>query len=168
MDELSFSNLDALLQTIKYNESIGVRVFRITSGLFPHMENPRADKILKHSRNLDKFADKLREIGSLAKSLGHRLTFHPDHFVQLGTPREDILQQSIRDLNLHAKIFNLLGYTPNLGSVMVIHGGGVYGDKQAALVRFEKAFISIDKNTSQFIVLENDEWSYSVMDLLYS
>jgi UV DNA damage endonuclease len=166
MDELSFSNIDALRQTILYNEELGIRFFRITSVLFPHMENPRADKLLGKRRNIAKFADKLREVGALARSLGHRLTFHPDHFAQLGSPRPDIIDQTIRDLNIHAEILGYLGYTPELGSVMVIHGGGTYGDKAAALARFERNFDDLSTHIKQFIVLENDEWQYSVMDLL--
>jgi UV DNA damage endonuclease len=166
MDELSFSNIDALKQTILYNEELGIRFFRITSVLFPHMENPRADKLLGKRRNISKFADKLREVGAIARGLGHRLTFHPDHYAQLGSPRPDIVEQTTRDLGLHAEIFGYLGYTPELGSVMVIHGGGTYGDKAATLARFERNFDALPEHVRKFIVLENDEWSYSVIDLL--
>ena len=163
--ELSLSNIEALLQTILYNESIGIRVFRITSNLFPHMGNPLVDKILG-PRNIDFARDALQEVGKRARGLGHRLTFHPDHYTQLGSPRPEILERTARDLALHAKIFEYLGYTPELGSVMILHGGGVYGDKAETLKRFERNFQNLPAEVRQFICLENDEWQYSVMDLL--
>lgn len=166
LDELSLLNIEALRQIILYNESIGIRVFRITSSLFPHLENPAVDELLGHRRNIAFARERLAEVGELARGLGHRLTFHPDHFAQLGSPRPEIIARTNRDLNIHAEIFEYMGYTPELGSVMVMHGGGTYGDKQAAMARWEHNFQQLPKRVSRFICLENDEWQYSVMDLL--
>lgn len=166
LNELAINNIEALKQTIEYNESIGIRFFRITSGLFPHLENPAVDKLLGHTRNIEFAKDKLNEVGNLARGYGHRLTFHPDHFIQLGSPRKEVVMQSIRDLKLHAEIFKYMGYTPALGSVMILHGGGAYNDKLGALKRWEETFLELDKSVRDFIALENDEFTFSIEDLL--
>ena len=52
-------------------------------------------------------------------------------------------------------------------SVMIIHMGGVYGDKPAALERFKKVYIEqLSENVKRRLVLENDEVSRSHPKLL--
>lgn len=158
---LALLNIEDLKTLITYNEFHGIRFFRITSNLFPHMENP-----LAVAYNIDFARDKLAEVGALGRKYGHRLTFHPGQFCQLGSPRPSVVEQTVRDLTLHANIFHAMGYTPTLGSVMIVHGGGVYGDRTAALERWANTYNNMREDVRQFISLENDEFSYSVMDLL--
>lgn len=42
-------------------------------------------------------------------------------------------------------------------AVMVIHGGGVYGNKPEALKTFEENFMRLKESTRNRLVLENDE-----------
>lgn len=160
---LALENIKDLITIINFNEIRGIRFFRMSSNMFPHMENPRTG-LTDHS--LDFAYEVLRNAGKLARKLNHRLTMHPGQFAQIGTPREEVLDQTFRDLTLHARIFQLMGLTPKMGSVMIIHGGGTYGDKNTTLMRWKDNFLKIPRNVSKYIVLENDEWSYSVMDLL--
>lgn len=52
-------------------------------------------------------------------------------------------------------------------SVMIIHGGGVFGDKPAALERFRENYKTLlPDNVKGRLVLENDEICYNVDDLL--
>ncbi|KAG1222260.1 hypothetical protein G6F68_020691 [Rhizopus microsporus] len=44
--------------------------------------------------------------------------------------------------------------------------GGVYGDKEAAIARFEQEYVNLPENVKRRLVLENDELGYSVSDLL--
>lgn len=158
---LTLLNITDLAEILRYNESIGIRFFRITSNLFPHMENPAAPPY-----DMEFAADALAAVGGLARALGHRITMHPGQFAQLGSPRPEVVEQTRRDLAAHARIFELMGQKPEVGSVMIIHGGGVYGDKEATLQRWKTEFKRLPAHVSRFIALENDEWQYSVYDLL--
>ena len=51
-------------------------------------------------------------------------------------------------------------------SVMVVHGGGVYGDKAATMARWVKQFGDLPANVQSRLVLENCEHSFSVEDCL--
>jgi UV DNA damage endonuclease len=166
LDEISLANVDALAEVIEYNERLGIRFFRITSHVFPHMDNPEAEAICGRARDIEFAREALGRVGQLARGYGHRLTFHPDHYAQLGSPRADIVERTIADLNTHARIFRYMGYTPQLGSVMVFHGGGSYGDKAAALERWREGFLRLPPETRQFVALENDEFTYGIADLL--
>lgn len=51
-------------------------------------------------------------------------------------------------------------------AVMILHLGGVFGDKEATLVRFRENYQKLPDAIKRRIVLENDDVSYSVHDLL--
>ena len=51
-------------------------------------------------------------------------------------------------------------------SVMIIHGGGVFGDKAATLLRIKENYARLPENVKKRVVLENDEICYNVDDLL--
>jgi UV DNA damage endonuclease len=167
--KLALQNIKDLAEVIEHNEREGIRFFRITSNLFPHMENPRIQKLLddgKSHYNLEYARKDLEKAGALARKYGHRLTMHPGQYAQLGSPNLQVVEQTFRDLNLHAQIFLAMGMKPQLGSVMIIHGGGTFGDKLAALGRWRENFRRMPEEVRQFIAVENDEFQYSVLDLL--
>ncbi len=60
----------------------------------------------------------------------------------------------------------MLDYKPQDGSVLVIHGGGTFGDKKKSLERWKKNFLSMPKEVQEYICLENDENNYGIMDIL--
>jgi UV DNA damage endonuclease len=159
--QMCLENIEDLIKIIQYNEDCGIRFFRITSNLAPQQLNAAGIPY-----DLEFAKGHLKRAGDLAKKYGHRITCHPGQFAQLGSPRQEVVDRTFDDLINHAKIFQYMGLTPEMGSVMIIHGGGVFGDKPAALQRFEENFMKLPKFTRDYIVLENDEWSYSVLDLL--
>ena len=114
------ANVHDLFKMIKWNEQNGIKVLRISSELFPHFSNPKVENY-----DMD-FVDKiLKEIGAYARSMNHRLTFHPGQYNVVGTPNEKTFQQTICDLSYHAEVLDRMGM--GINSVMVVHGGGMYG-----------------------------------------
>ncbi len=162
--DLARANVEDLLKILIYNEAHGIRFFRISSCLFPHLGNPKIGSDANY--DLSFVADRLKEIGHYAKANGHRLTMHPGQFVQLGSISPDVVERSIIDLGNHAQLLQMLKYTPADGSVMIIHGGGVFGDKTSTLKRWRENFLTIPKKIRDYIALENDEYNYGIMDLL--
>jgi UV DNA damage endonuclease len=170
---LALLNISDLAKIFEHNESLGIRFFRLTSNLFPHMENPRIINLITDrakggdgTYNLDFAREELARAGKIAREYGHRITAHPGQYAQIGTPREEVFEQTVRDLTMHSRIFAAMGLTPEHGSVMIIHGGGVFGDKLETLRRWAENFRKIPREVSQYIAIENDEFQYSVLDLL--
>lgn len=54
----------------------------------------------------------------------------------------------------------------NRDAVMILHMGGTYGDKAAALDRFRKNYARLTPSIKARLVLENDDVAWSVHDLL--
>lgn len=153
-------NLDDLIKMIEWNEENGIKVFRLTSNIFAHMSNP---KIGPYS--MDFAVEKLKDIGRLARKYNMRLTFHPGQYVVLGTPHENVLKNSLLDLSVHSKILDIMECDQN--SVMVIHGGGYYGNKPATIERWILNYNNSDISIRKRLVLENCEKCFNIEDCLY-
>ena len=153
-------NLNDLYEMIKWNEQNGIKVLRISSELFPHISNPKVE-----GYDME-FADALlKKIGEYARSLNHRLTFHPGQYNVVGTPNEKTFLQTINDLSYHAGVLDRMGMGAD--SVMVVHGGGLYGDKEKTLERWCENYKRLPEPIRRRLVLENCEKCFSIKDCLY-
>ena len=108
--------------------------------------------------------DRLKEIGDLARSLEIRLTFHPGQYNQLGSPKENVVNKTLVDLEWHCKVLDLMECDEQ--SVVVLHGGGMFESKTNTLARIEETYNNLPERIKRRIVLENCEKCYSVEDLL--
>jgi UV DNA damage endonuclease len=168
--ELLKQNLQDTLEVLKWNERNKIRLFRLSSEIAPHITNPyfiakkdqNNPKVLAYS--LEPVRKLLQQIGDYAKRHGHRITFHPGQFNVLGSPNKQTVIRTIRELYFHAKVFDMMGLDNN--SVLVVHGGGVYGDKVRAMRRWVSNFNKMPINVKRRLVIENDETCYSIEDVL--
>ena len=89
-------------------------------------------------------------------------------FTQLGSPRQQVIVNAVRDLEYHAELLSLLDMPEQLDrdAVMILHLGGVFGDKEATLQRFKDNYLKLSDGVKKRLVLENDDVSWSVHDLL--
>ena len=152
-------NLRDILTMMDWNEQHGIKVFRLSSELFPHKSNPRVEDY-----TFDFALDLLRQIGDKSKKYNQRLTFHPGQYNVVGSPDEKSFNQTICDLKYHADVLDLMGLGVN--SVMVVHGGGVYGDKEATKKRWAEQYNRLPENVRNRLVLENCERCFSIVDCL--
>ncbi|KAG1752826.1 UV-endonuclease UvdE-domain-containing protein [Suillus lakei] len=157
--DLGRRNVEDMLKIIEWNNENNIHFMRLSSEMFPFASHEL------YGYSLEYCAPTLAKVGALANKYGHRLTVHPGQFTQLGSPRDSVVKASIRELEYHAQMLNLMGIGPD--GVMIIHGGGVYGDKEAALSRIRKTVEEdLPKDVRDRLVLENDELCYNAADLL--
>ena len=152
-------NLEDLLKMIQWNEDNGIKVFRLSSELFPHKTNPKIE-----SYDLDFAKEHLQKVGELAKSYNQRLTFHPGQFNVLATLDKNALKMTLNDLMYHSQVLDMMELGKD--SVMVIHGGGIYGDKESAIQRWADNYKNLPPSVKRRLVLENCEKCYSIEDCL--
>lgn len=160
---LGLSNARDIIKMLRWNDKYGIKFMRLSSDMFPFASHH------EHGYRLAPFASEvLAEVGKVAAELGHRLTTHPGQFTQLGSPRKEVIDASIRDLGYHDEMLSLLRLPDqqNRDAVMVLHMGGVYGDKAATLDRFRKNYAKLVPSVKARLVLENDDVGWSVHDLL--
>lgn len=156
--DLGIQNLKDLLTILKWNKLQGIYFMRLSSEIFPFASHP------EYGYSLDFANDLLKEIGHYAIENNMRLTMHPGQYNVLSSPNESIIQKTILDLRMHAEIFDRMGLDQN--SVLVIHGGGIYGNKPKALERLKTNLLNLPEHIRNRMVLENCEMNYTVSDLL--
>ena len=86
----------------------------------------------------------------------------------MGSPRQAVIDNAIRDLEYHDEMLSLLKMPPqeDRNAVMILHLGGTFGDKDATLDRFRENYKKLSQSVKNRLVLENDDVSWSVHDLL--
>lgn len=157
--EMAMNNLINTKKVVEWNIKNGIKFYRISSDIFPHFTNPK--KGFKYSLN---FASEiLKEIGVLINESGMRVSAHPGQFCQLGTTTKSVFKQTYKELKMHAKMFDMMDVK---NAVIIIHGGGKFGDLQKTLKRIEKRIGILPEYIKNKISFENDEFTYGVPDLL--
>eukprot|EP00884_Botryococcus_braunii_P001623 jgi/Botrbrau1/11461/Bobra.27_4s0002.1 len=164
ISQLALENSRALPAIIKWNNEQGIRFFRLSSGIFPWCTEYDLEQLPDH----EGIASNLAFAGQLARAYDQRLTFHPSHFIKLGTDDEALVSKSIKELEVHSQVFDLMGYEPSHWNKINIHVGGVYGNKQATLDKFAANFRRLSPGLRARLTLENDDTpsGYSISDLL--
>ncbi|KAI1135606.1 UV-endonuclease UvdE [Hypoxylon sp. FL0543] len=160
---LGLANARDIVKMIRWNDKYNIKFMRLSSEMFPFASHE------EYGYKLAPFASEvLAEAGRVAAELGHRLTTHPGQFTQLGSPRAEVVRNAVRDLEYHDEMLTLLRLPEQLNkdAVMILHMGGVFGDKAATLDRFRKNYAKLSPSIKARLVLENDDVAWTVHDLL--
>ena len=163
MEALCLANVMDLPKMLRWNDKYGIKFMRLSSEMFPFASH------LEYGYKLAPFAsDALAEVGRVVTELGHRVSTHPGQFTQLGSPRAEVISSAIRDLEYHDEMLSLLNLQgqDDRDAVMILHMGGTFGDKAATIDRFRENYKHLSPAVKQRFILENDDVSWSVHDLL--
>ena len=160
--ELALQNVKDLVNIIKWNNEMGIKLFRMSSQIFPWMSYYQLDELPDY----EEISDYLYMAGDEASGK-QRLTFHPGHFNVLGSPNPTVVNKTIKELNQHSEIMNIMGLSRTHYNKINIHIGGAYGDKQATLDRWINNYHKLCFSTQERLTVENDdkENMYSVKEL---
>jgi len=163
--ELGLQNARDLFTILQWNNRKGIKVFRLSSEMFPWA----SEYDIESSPYYKRILMILQACGKFANDNGIRITAHPGPFNVLVSPRENVVQNTITDLEIHGKIFDMLGLSHTPYNKLNIHCNGVYGDKISAMDRFCENFKLLSPSVQSRLTVENDdkESMYSVKDLMY-
>jgi len=154
-------SLHYLDQIFEYLYEHGIRMYRISSDIAPYITHP---DLPQFHQQIDQCPDGLTALGERARALDLRLSMHPAQYIVLNSPNERVAAASMRDFACHASFLDALGTDAN--AKIVTHTGGVYGDRSAAAERFVRRYESLPSAVQRRLVLENDETSWAVEDVL--
>lgn len=152
-------NLNSLENIIDYNIKSDIKLFRISSDIIPFGSSPVND-----IKWWDVYSDKLEKIGEKIKSSEIRVSMHPGQYTVLNSPKEDVVQRAIEDLIYHNRFLDSLKV--DMKNKIILHIGGVYGDKEKAIKRFEKNYKALSDGIKSRLVIENDDKSYNIDEVL--
>ena len=155
VSELSLQNVKDLKTIVMWNNEMRIKLFRLSSQIFPWMEEYEFSDL----KDYKEICDLMMEIGEIATNAGQRLTMHPGPYHCLASPNPKVVKRTVIGLNKHSEQFDMMGFysDPSPYNKINIHVGGAYNDKKSTLERFCKNFELLDENTKKRLVIENDD-----------
>lgn len=161
--ELALANVKDMVEIIKWNHANGITLYRMSSDMFPWC----SEYELKDLPDYEKIKNILKGAGTLARQYGQRLTFHPGPFSVLASANMDVVKKTIKDLNQHGEMMDLLELPRTPYAAINIHVNTTAPNKEDAMKRFCANFMLLDRSVQSRLVVENDdkESQYTVEDL---
>lgn len=161
LSRLCLENAAALLASLEYCSQHGIGCFRINSQILPTKTHPAVGYEITDLTAADEIVTAFQRCGKFARSHNVRTCFHPDQFVVLNSPRPDVVEKSVQELEYQAEVAEWVE-----ADVINIHGGGAYGDKQTALADFARNLDRLSSRVRSRLTVENDDKTYTPLDLL--
>lgn len=153
-------NLQNTLRLLRNNKANKVMVYRFSSKLIPLATHPD----LRDWDYLGVLEPYFKEIGNYVKANGFRVSFHPDHYTLINSPREEVLKTSLRDLRHHHDMLTAMGL--GCEAKLVTHVGGAYKDKTMSLKRYIENWPMVSQPIKDRLCIENDDKTYTVTEVL--
>ena len=154
-------SLEMLGAVLEHLDRTDIRMYRLSAGIAPYATHPDLPQF--HGQ-VEECADQLAAFGARARELDVRLSTHPGQYIVLNSESPEVVASAIRDLEVQAQLLDLMGAGDE--AVVVLHVGGVAGGVQAGLERFERGFERLSERARARLVIENDDRTYSLGDVL--
>jgi UV DNA damage endonuclease len=148
-------NLARLGRALDFCQSNGLSLYRMTSGLFPFADDPAGEDVL------EEFSEEVALTGRRATALGIRLVLHPDQFVVLSSDSPQTVANSVKILETHARVMDMLEQPRTAWALIEIHGG-----KGGRMERLVEEIGRLPEAVRARIAFENDEYIYSADEIL--
>jgi UV DNA damage endonuclease len=155
---VSLDNLEAIFG---YLEDHDIGLYRMATGLAPYASHPELTRFRDAPQ---RFAGRLAEVGAKARALGLRLTSHPGQYTVLNSEDAEVQRLAAIELEVQAELMDGMGLGPEC--VVILHVGGAAGGVDAALDRFERGFAMLSEAAQGRLVIENDDRTFALCDVL--
>lgn len=165
VSDLVLQNVTDLEKIIDWNYENNINLYRMSSDMFPWATEYEFTQL----KDWKEISTILKRCGDKSFQYNQRLTFHPGPFNVLVSPKESVVENTIKDLEVHGRIMDAMGLSKTPYNKINIHCNGVYGDKISAMDRFIKNFQRLSESVKNRLTIENDDKAsmYSVKDLMY-
>lgn len=151
--ELALQNCRDLIEVVKWNNENGIKVFRITSCLFPWASEYEIDDL----PDIEAISRALATVGRIAAQGGQRLSLHPGPFNILASEAERVVQNTIKDLVIHGKMMDMMDQPRDRWAKINIHVGAARGDRAKALETWCRNFERLPESVTSRLTVENDD-----------
>ncbi|MBA4461993.1 MAG: UV DNA damage repair endonuclease UvsE [Nitrosopumilaceae archaeon] len=150
-------NLEGCSRILSFNIKNKLLFFRLGSSFIPFASHP----ICKFDWE-KYFQAEFVKIGKEIKKNDIRISMHPGQFVVLNSKKQDVVSSSIRELEYHSRLMDLLKLDES--AKIQIHVGFPHGDKEKAKMDFIRNYDRLSKSVKKRLVIENDEHYFGIND----
>ena len=156
LGEIINNNFSSLEKILKYNIRNNINFFRMTSELLPLLTHPSVNY------NMGKYKNDFKRIGNIIKNNNLRVDIHPSAYTVLNSINENVVSLTINILKNYQKMYKYM----KIDSHIILHVGSKVGGKKEGMKRFIKNFYKLPNEVQKLIVLENDDKSYNIRNVL--
>lgn len=153
--QVYINNINELIKLIPKLKSENIKSFRMSSNVLPLFE------FCEHIAKTPEITNKFKFLGMLFLENNIRVSCHPGQFAVISSDSDQVIANSVKELNYHAWMFDQMGFDRTPYYAINIHGG-----KKGNTDRAIDTILSLPEQTKTRLTLENDESSYNVLDLL--
>ena len=157
LDSVIKSNFESLEKILKYNIRNDITFFRMTSELIPLVSHPLVEYDF-----INQYKPYYKKIGDIIKENNLRVDIHPSAYTVLNSVNEEVVTSTINILEFYQKMYKAM----EIDSKIVLHVGSKVGGKRLGMKRFIDNFNKLDKDLQKLIVVENDDKSYNIRNVL--
>lgn len=137
-----------------------VYLYRISSDLIPFADHEKYGYLWDEFRNdplSGNVVSPVREILYRYIILGGRLTIHPGQFVSIGSPNKQVCESSIKNLEYHGELLDILGLPKNFNCPINIHVSNGSKDPDLIAKNVEESLQKLSESVRKRLVFENEQ-----------
>ncbi|MFD6438610.1 UV DNA damage repair endonuclease UvsE [Peribacillus sp. NPDC060186] len=152
-------NIESTLRVLQYNTAHQIEIYRMSSSIVPLATHPEVEWDF-----VTPFKKEWKQLGDWVSAHKMRISFHPNQFTLFTSPKPEITQNAVKDMEFHYKMLDAMGIADS--SFINIHVGGAYGDKKSAIIRVHDNLKSLPEHVKARMTLENDDKTYTASETL--
>jgi UV DNA damage endonuclease len=153
VSELVIENLKDTLKVLDWNLKNHIYIYRLSSDSFPWMSEYEFSDLPKFPA----IQTYMRLIGEKIKSNGIRVSYHPGPFNVLASENPSVVEKTIKELNKHAELMDLMGLDQTHFYPINIHINTTQPTREEAAQRFVDRFPLLSDSCKKRLTLENDD-----------
>lgn len=154
--EVISHNFQTALKTIIFCQDNDIVGYRLSSNLCPLLTHKDFQMKISDLPNYSDIVEIAHQIKNILKNKFIRISSHPSEYITLTTENDEILNSTIRDLEQHSEIFDLLGLEQNYNNPLNIHVRKE-GDASVISGNFFRNFDKLSDGVKKRLVLENND-----------
>ena len=153
VSELVIENLKDTLKVLDYNLKNHIYIYRLSSDSFPWMSEYEFSDL----PNFNVIKNLMIKIGDKIKSSNIRVSYHPGPFNVLASENPSVVEKTIKELNKHAELMDLMGLDQTTFYPINIHINTTQPTREEAAQRFVDRFPLLSESCKKRLTLENDD-----------
>lgn len=159
------NNFEVTGEIIQYCYDSNIKGYRLSSGLTPVINHPSVEVSLSELPDSSKIYNAITNVKNIIKDTGVRVSAHPSEYISLTNPNGNVVNNSIRDLEQHGEIFDLLDLPKSHWSPLNIHCRQD-GEPDKVFQEFAKNYAKLSDSVKKRLVIEvndnkNGTWNIS-------
>ena len=162
------NNFQVTNKVIQYCFDNGIKGYRMSSNIVPLINHPEFNISLQDLPNWNLILNEIQNIRKTLSATGVRVSAHPSEYISLTSDCSNIILNSVRDLQQHAEIFDLLGLPVSHWSPLNIHIRQD-GNPDEIYEKFAKNFDKLSDSVKKRLVIEvndNKDGTWNIPNLV--